>query len=84
MAFKMNGFSAFTKQTGDKKKGKMWSKKQLLNMKKNLKDYKKIGWMGSEDLYQHKDSLSTGYWPANLKVKKSKKHKDTGFDLKSK
>ena len=53
-------------------------------MKKNLKDYKKIGWMGSEDLYQHKDSLSTGYWPANLKVKKLKKHKDTGFDLKSK
>ena len=37
MAFKMNGFSAFTKQTGDKKEGKMWSKKQLLNMKKNLK-----------------------------------------------
>ena len=75
MAFKMkagsegpmkkNFSSAF--QTGDKKGGKMWTKKQLEKMGKNIKDYKKRGWMGNEDLYQHKDSLST-------------KHKDTGFD----
>ena len=62
MAFKMRGWSPFTKNGDDKKRGKLWTKEQLEKMNKNIKDYKHVISQLSNpsiDYYQHKDSTYT-------------------------